>query len=555
MRDVGALLGQDDLGVRRDVDVAPAAATVGERDPADLPVVLRRDDHLERDGQGAIAPDDLRAVLRERHLVVVGLAPARLVAGRPALPAVGVAQQHVGAADVPRDVLPPPRDRQVAPAAVARARRRQHHRVAPVRQQVRARRRGVGRRESPGGGRHELAGVGSRRHLVGARAGHGDVARGALLQEQLGRLHAGVGVKPRAHDAVVQGVGDRQEQHALVVGHVGPHDHHRFPLGDPRARVVERLVVAVGAPAAGLGEALEVPDRRRRIHHGGQARRVGRDHHVLAEPAAQAQPRHAEVRVLVGHLEVAHVVGGLGHAPGDAALGAVGDLAPHDELRRLVEQAPRRRPHDEPGHEVLEHRAQPEPVRDRRVALGDRDEAGEAGFGGEQVVAARVERALADAEAEREQVALRIEEAAEVHAGDERLRDVGQAREACRQRLQWLEIARVTGHVGAHRLRPGQYLTRPRTVRLDQRVREAGHLLGAGGELGEACRPFGRRARRRCHGGRDDGEGAVQTRLVQPACGVHGPSGISIASHGMDRPSPPPSAATTRARISPRSER
>ena len=534
MRRVRSLLGQDDLGVRRHVDLARPAAAVGERDAPDLGVVLGRHDHLERGGDGAVVPDDLGAILGEDDLVAVRLAAAGLVAGRPALAALHVTEEDVRPPDVARDVFPPPREGEIAPAAVPRARAGQHHRVAAVGQQVRPRHGAVRRRESPDHGRHELTLAGGRRHLVGARTGHRDVARRALLQEQLGRLHARVGVKPRAHDAVVQGIGDGDQEHALVVRHVGAHDHQGFPLGEAFARVVESFVEAVRAAPTDLLEMPEVPDRRGGIDHGRQPCRVGRDDDVLAQPAPQAEAGNAEVRVLVRHLEVAHVVAGLRHAPRHVALGAVADLAADDEPGGLLEEAARRRAEHEPGHEVLEHRArpghehgilrdrgqraaEPEPVRDRHVALRDGDEAGQTRLGGQEVVTPRVERALADAVAEREQVALRIEEAAEVRLRDQPLRDPGQPREAPCQRLHQLEIARVAGDRGAHGLRPRQHVLSALAVRVDQRVREVRQLLRAGGELAEPRRPFCRRLGRRRDGGRDHGERAVQAWLGQPA--------------------------------------
>ena len=125
-------------------------------------------------------------------------------------------------------------------------------------------------------------------------------------------------------------------------------------------------------------------------------------------PRLQPEAGHAEVRVLVGELEIARVVGRLRDAPRHAALGAVRDLPAHDEPAGLLEQAAGRRAHHQRRHQVLEHRSRPrderraarhrrqraaeaEPVRDRHVALGDRDEARQARLRGEQVVAAGVE--------------------------------------------------------------------------------------------------------------------------------------------------------------------
>ena len=51
----------------------------------------------------------------------------------------------------------------------------------------------------------------------------------------------------------------------------------------------------------------------------------------------------------------------------------------------------------------------------RYIALGDGDETGEAGFGGKHIVIAGVEAPFRHTVSEREQVALRIIEKAEIH--------------------------------------------------------------------------------------------------------------------------------------------
>ena len=90
-------------------------------------------------------------------------------------------------------------------------------------------------------------------------------------------------------------------------------------------------------------------------------------------------------------------------------------FAPYSICRRtikpigLFEQAAGRRAHDQRRHQIFEHRAgpgdqrraardrrrraaEPEPVSGGHVALGDREEAGQARFGGQQVVAIGIER-------------------------------------------------------------------------------------------------------------------------------------------------------------------
>ena len=95
MRRVGARRRQHDLGVGGQLDLARRARRIGDRDAADLGVVLRRDDDLERRRDRAVAPDELGAILGERHLVAVRLDAARLVARRPDLAALDVAQEDV----------------------------------------------------------------------------------------------------------------------------------------------------------------------------------------------------------------------------------------------------------------------------------------------------------------------------------------------------------------------------------------------------------------------------------------------------------------------------
>src|SRR6185369_12496350 len=111
-------------GVRRHLDLPALRPEIRERDSTYLRVVLRRYDHLERGPDRAVAPDEFGPILGERDLVAVRRAATRLIAGRPALPAVHVAKEHVRAPRVARDIFPPSRDGKITPAAVSGARRR-----------------------------------------------------------------------------------------------------------------------------------------------------------------------------------------------------------------------------------------------------------------------------------------------------------------------------------------------------------------------------------------------------------------------------------------------
>ena len=67
------------------------------------------------------------------------------------------------------------------------------------------------------------------------------------------------------------------------------------------------------------------------------------------------------------------------------------------------------------------------------IALGDRKEAGEAGLGGEEVVVARIQRAVADPKPDREELAGRVEQEAEVRLPEELLGLVGDRLEPSRR--------------------------------------------------------------------------------------------------------------------------
>ena len=109
---------QHQLGIRRDLDVQRAAARVRDRYPAHLRMVVRRDDHVQRGGQLAVPPDELRAILCERDFVAVRLDAPGLIAGRPNLTTAHVTQEDVTAPVVARAVLAPARHADIAPAAV-----------------------------------------------------------------------------------------------------------------------------------------------------------------------------------------------------------------------------------------------------------------------------------------------------------------------------------------------------------------------------------------------------------------------------------------------------
>ena len=184
------------------------------------------------------------------------------------------------------------------------------------------------------------------------------------------------------------------------------------PSGKRAGVKSERLVEAIATARAERGEAREILRRGLRIDHGREPGGVGSDDNVLAEAALQAQAGHAEVRILVGELEVAGVVGGLRNAPRNAEHGAVARSAAARPERlvcssrlpagaRMTSEGIRYsniEPDQEisaaPSAERRDGAAEPEPVARRNIAFGDGEEAREPRLRGEEVVAAWVELAV-----------------------------------------------------------------------------------------------------------------------------------------------------------------
>jgi hypothetical protein len=338
--------------------------------------------------------------------------------------------------------------------------------------------------------------------------------------------------KAVAHAAIEQRVGNRHDAHALVVRHVGLHEHARLAFGHAARREVHGLEEAVAAARADGGERPVVGERGFAIDHGAEAGGVGRHHLVLRQSALQTQARHAEVRILIGELEVARVVSRLGDTPGQAELLAVFDLALHDQRAGVRQQAATRRAQHQVRHQVLEHRArpghergagadrrdgaaEPEPVTRGDVALRDGDEAREPRFGGEQVVTGVVERTVRGAIPDRQQLALPVEQEPEFHRARQRERVVGQPLEMLDDETRGVarqQVAAPAVDGAACRLHP---------------VDEVGVAVDVG---------FGRQRAHQVHqrGGAFGGlRQVVELRIEQPIARPHG--GLQIRERRFDQ--------------------
>ncbi len=378
---VGEVVGvrrEHDLGVARDLELPRALAVVRHLQPAHLDVVLGRDGDVELRSDLVVGPLEGRLLHGEGDQVVRGFPGGRVVRRGPDPTAADVAQVEELAPGVAGRVLAKAGDG--APAAEARAAARvgDHGGVAAVREKLRVRKLGVRRAE---------AAVRRRRHrrrearlLVGARPDERGVARHALLQEQLRRLDARIGVEALHHAVAGQRVGDGRQGHPLVVREVRPHQspseaepgRSRLGLLRVTGRVVDGLEVAVRSEEPLARQAAQVLGRGGGVDERGERGRVGRDHQLVAQAPLQAQPRDAERLVLVVAVVIDEVVGALGDPPGHAALGRVVPLPAHRHPATLVEQRVGVAAHQQQRHEVLEERGAPGQERRDPVHARDR---------------------------------------------------------------------------------------------------------------------------------------------------------------------------------------
>src|SRR5439155_2954938 len=88
---------------------------------------------------------------------------------------------------------------------------------------------------------------------------------------------------------------------------------------------------------------------------------------VVAQSAFQPQAGYAKRLVLVGVVAIDHTPRRFRHAPGNAAAASVLDLSANDAAAGLVEKGIGKDPHQEHGHQVLEHRGAPRQHRGNAV--------------------------------------------------------------------------------------------------------------------------------------------------------------------------------------------
>ncbi len=272
-----------------------------------------------------------RLVGAELDHVVVRLRCRRMIGGRPDRSAPHIAQVDELAARIARRVAPRLRHREAAAEAAAAAGVGHDRHVVAVRQELRVRKDRVRRSIPPH--RHRRRRRDDAHFVERPRLNRRRVTRHALLQQQLGGLHARVGVKALHHR-------DRRAARS-------PARPASCPRGAPgrcgrrcrRRRSARRSAVAglVGARARcsrwrrrtrsrPRGPA---PVSRRRLAalRGGSiiaasAVAYGATTSSSPSPRFRPEPGDAEGLVLIGVVPIDDVVGGLRDAPRHAASGA-----------------------------------------------------------------------------------------------------------------------------------------------------------------------------------------------------------------------------------------
>ena len=290
-------------------------------------------------------------------VVGVGRGADWLVGGGPDAPARQVFHVAVLPGGVGSSVGAPAGDGEVLVAAVTGAAVGEHHRVREPPQQRHPWLRGERSVELSHRRRLQI-GVGER----GLRAGglrflEHQPARDALVEEELRSAHQRIGVEAALPDLAAQGVGERTEAHAEVVGHEGL--HHRARLAWIGPGVIQRISESVRPESAPAFQRPEVGERPCRLDHRRQRRGVRRDDQVGVESSLERQVRHPEGPVLVGPEAIADVIAALADAPGHRVARAVDDLAPDRSPVGLVEEGLGERAHQQEWHQVLEHRPAP----------------------------------------------------------------------------------------------------------------------------------------------------------------------------------------------------
>ena len=355
---IGLGEGENRLEVRDQLQLARLVAGVVQRHGAQFGIVLGADQYRDARLQPRPARFELHLVGQKAGPVAPAVARCRQRGQGGQFAPVGKAQIEEGAVAIAQRIVAPAAHVRRAPAAHAGAVGAQRNGVAPVGQQV--------RRLQAARCRLDHARLEHRCRVVRLRFGRrarvgaaDDLARRALVQQRLVRLHQRRGAEPAARRLAAQHVAQRHQRHALVVRHEVAHHAEVLALGLARGGEIDGVEEAELAACAERFQQAQIASGCGRQQLRRQHARVGRDHTVGRRCAAQREPRHTEGRVLVGERMVLREIGRLRDAPGQVLRVAERLLCAHGRQVGCVQQPVHRLGHHQRRHQVLEHRARP----------------------------------------------------------------------------------------------------------------------------------------------------------------------------------------------------
>ena len=359
MRRVRVRLGEHHFRVTGQFNEPHRVGTIGDRDPAQFHVVLWRHADLRMDFQAGMTMPKLRARLREDGFVAFGRPQRGLMSAGPKVSRRDIPEVNKCSPAIAGRILAPSGNRQVAPPAVAAARRGDDNVIAAVGQEMnlRCRWRGICKDT------HHAFTLSRKRPRCFQLQVFSEHTRGgfrhAFLQQQVRRLEQRAGHEAPLHRVVPQEVDHSQQAHSLMVGHVGADGGARFVRGQSGRGIVHGLVESIGTGPVLGRQALQVCTSRCRRHHQGHRSGVGSNHQVGGQSSLQSQARHAERPVLVVQVDVGPVVTRLRDAPWDSAQLSIVDLLLHGGPAGVIEQRILIIGHDQKRHQVFEHRTAP----------------------------------------------------------------------------------------------------------------------------------------------------------------------------------------------------
>ncbi|MOA03668.1 hypothetical protein D3C78_1231870 [compost metagenome] len=196
-----------------------------------------------------------------------------------------------------------------------------------------------------------------------------------------------------------------------MVRHIRTDNHIQLATAEASGGVIQRFVETVTAFGAILFQRDQVIAGGVRVNNQRHHRSVRRNHHIVTQPAPQAQPWHAKGVVLIVLIGIEAKIAGFGNAPGHAALLAPGNLSLHCRPAHLHQQRVRIGGHHQLGHQVFKHRPTPrhqcrfmvdqgeQAAKRKPTALGylvsgDGDIVGQTDFRGQQIVLTAVHAVL-----------------------------------------------------------------------------------------------------------------------------------------------------------------